>query len=201
MKKNVLLLPLLMTTLFYAGCVPKTSPKVIHQIINTTPPPPSINSPQIRNLPLSTFSYNKFQTVQGPILTIGKNHRGFLFPDFKGKIILLEIFGQDCHYCFKELPSIAHLHSKYSQNLQVVALQVQEQMSRGTANSLIRKFNMNYPIIDREDGSDLMYTLKNNYDWNGILPFTLLIKNGVTQQLFSGETSQQELEEAIRELL
>ena len=198
MKKNVLLLPLIVTTLFYTGCVENRLSRAI-QI--DTEPTSSSNSPQARNLPLSTFSYNKFQTIQGPILTIGESHTGFLFPDFKGKIILLEVFGQDCHYCFKELPSITNLHSKYRQRLQVVGLQVQEQMSRERANSLIREFNINYPIIDRENGTSLMYALKNNYDWNGILPFTLLIKNGVTQELFSGETSQQEIEEAIKELL
>ena len=199
MKKNVRLLPFLVTALFYSGCVPKTSPKVIQ--MNNVPTSSPINPPQARNLPLSTFSYHKLQTVQGPILTVGDNRTGFLFPDFKGKIILLEVFGQDCHFCFEELPSINHLYSKYHQNLQVVALQVQDQMSRGKANSLIRQFKMNYPIIDRENGTDLMYALKNNYEWDGILPFTLLIKDGVTQQLFSGETSQQELEKAIQELL
>ena len=199
MKKKLLLLPFLMTTLLYTGCVPKTSPRVVQ--MNTLPTTPSTPTPPVRNQPSSTFTYHKLQTVQGPILTVGESHTGFLFPDFKGKIILLEVFGQDCHYCFEELPSINHLHSKYRQNLQVVALQVQDQMSRGKANSLIRQFNMSYPIIDRENGTDLMYALRNNYEWKGILPFTLLIKNGVTQQLFSGATSQQELEEAIRELL
>ena len=198
MQKNVLLLSLTMTILFYSGCVPNRLSRVVQ--IDKEPTSP-VNTPQTRNLPLSTFSYNKFQTVQGPVLTIGKSHTGFLFPDFKGKIILLEVFGQDCHYCFKELPSISNLHSKYHQRLQVVGLQVQEHMSKKKANSLIRRFNMNYPIIDRANGTDLMYALKNNYDWNGILPFTLLIKNGVTQELFSGETSQEEIEKAIKELL
>ena len=199
MKKKLILLPLLMTSLLYTGCVPKTSPRAIH--VNTQPIEPSTPTPPVKNQPSSTFTYHRFQTVQGPILTVGESHTGFLFPDFKGKIILLEVFGQDCHYCFEELPTISYLHSKYRQHLQVVALQVQNPMSREKANSLIRRFNMNYPIIDRENATDIMYTLKNTYEWDGILPFTLLIKNGVTQQLFSGATSQQELEEAIRELL
>ena len=200
MKKRLLLLPFIMTTLLYTGCVPKTSPRVV-QIDSVPTPPPSTNLPQERNLPLSTFSYHKFQTVQGPKLTIGESHTGFLFPNFKGKIILLEIFGQDCPHCLNELPSINNLFSKYRQRLQVVALQVQEPMSRGKANSLIRQFNMNYPIIDREEANDLMYGLKKSYEWNGVLPFILLIKNGVTQEVFRGEKSQQRIERAIKELL
>ena len=199
MKKNVLLLPLLVTALFYAGCVPKTSPKVVR--MNTIHTTPISHTPPVVHRPNSTFTYNKFQTVQGPILTIGENRTGFLFPDFKGKIILLEVFGQDCSHCFKELPSINHLYSKYHQKLQVIALQVQKQMTRGKANSLIRQFNMNYPIIDRKEGNNLMYGLRSNYEWNGILPFILLIKNGVTQEVFRGEKSQERIERAIQELL
>ncbi len=201
MKKNLPLLPFLMTALLYTGCVSqKTSPRVV-QMNNSVPTPAPINPPQVRNLPLANFSYHKIKTVQGPILTVGESHTGFLFPTFKGKIILLQIFGQDCPHCFKEIPIINSLQAKYRQNLQIVALQVQEAMSKGKANSLIQRFNINYPIIDRKEGNDLMYGLKKNYEWNGVLPFILLIKDGVTQEVFRGEKSQERIERAIQEIL
>ncbi len=201
MKKNLPLLPFLMTAILYTGCIPqKTSPRVV-QMNNSVPTPASINPPQVRNLPLATFSYHKIKTVQGPILTVGESHTGFLFPPFKEKIILLQIFGQDCPHCFKEIPIINSLQEKYHQNLQIIALQVQEPMSKGKANSLIQQFNINYPLIDRKEGNDLMYGLKKNYEWNGVLPFILLIKDGVTQEVFRGEKSQERIERAIQELL
>ncbi len=196
MKKKLLLLLFLAIALFSTGCVPRTSPNTIQG--NTLP---NRQPSTVRNSPLPTFSYHRFQTVQGPILTIGSNRTGFLFPDFKGKVILLEVFGQDCHFCIESLPSISSLHAKYRQNLQVVALQVQEQMSRGKVNSLIQQFNMDYPIIDRESASELMSVLKSNYEWTGALPFTLLIKNGVTEQVFTEKTSKEEIERAIQKLL
>ncbi len=199
MQKKLLLLVFLATAIFSTGCIPRTSPHTIQR--NTLPNTQPITYPQVRNSSLPTFSYQKVQTVQGPVLTIGSNRTGFLFPDFKGKIILLEVFGQHCHFCIESLPSITYLHSKYRQNLQVVALQVQEQMSRSKANSLIQQFNMNYPIIDRANGSELMSILKSNYEWTGSLPFTLLIKNGVTQQVFTEQTDQEEIERAIQSLL
>ena len=202
MKKNLLLLPFVMSATFYTGCIQETSPKVVQRNNNSVPTaPPPINPPQERKLPLANFSYHKLQTVQGPILTVGESHTGFLFPKFKGKIILLQVFGQDCPHCFKEIPIINSLQEKYRQNLQIVALQVQEPMSKGKANSLIQQFNMNYPIIDKDKAVNLMYGLKNNYEWNGILPFILLIKNGVTQEVFRGEKSQKRIERAIQELL
>ena len=200
MKKKLLLLLFLATALFSTGCVPRTYQNTISQQ-NTLPSRQPNTNPQVRNSPLPTFSYQRFQTVQGPILTIGSNRTGFLFPEFKGKIILLEVFGQDCHFCIESLPSISSLHAKYRQNLQVVALQVQEPMSRGKVNSLIQQFNMNYPIIDRESASELMSVLKSNYEWMGALPFTLLIKNGVTEQVFTEKTSKEEIERAIQKLL
>ncbi len=196
MKKKLLILPFLITTL-YNGCVPKTSPKVMQTDSTSTDSSASI-PPQLRDLP---FSYSKFRTVQGQTLTVGKNRTGFTFPDFKGKIILLEVFGQNCHYCLESLPFISKLNSKYHKKLQVIGLQVQEKMSKLKSNSLIQQFNIDYPIIERDSATNLMITLRDNYEWRGVLPLTLLIKDGVTQEIFKGETSQEELEKAIQELL
>ena len=46
-----------------------------------------------------------------------------------------------------------------------------------------------------------MIRIRDSYEWHGVLPLILLIKDGVTQGIFKGETSQQEIERAIQELL
>lgn len=196
MKRNLLMLSLAMLTLLSTGCVPTVLPtKTQSNSINTTTPPP----PKSRQM--ATTNYQRLQTVQGPTLTVGVRPTGFTFPDFQGKIVLLEVFGKECHYCFEEMPIIHRLHSKYHRYLQVVALQAQDPMSKATANNLIHRFNMNYPIVDKNHAINLLYILKNTYAWNGILPFMLIIKNGVTEYSFRGKVTQQELEEAIQMLI
>ena len=198
MNKN-LLLPLL-ATLLYSGCTP-TSPNIIPMYNTTAPQPEPIDSSPVKHTPLADFSYYKLQTVQGSTLTVGESHTGFLFPKFKGKIILMQILGQDCPHCLTEIPIINSIQAKYSQNLQVVALQVQENMGVDIAKSFIQQHNISYPFFDKNAARNLMYGLKTNYEWNGVLPFILLIKDGVTQEVFRGEKSQQKIEKAIQELL
>ena len=196
MKRNLLMLCLAMITLISTGCVTEVLPTITqsNSVNTTTPPPP-------KSQQTSTTTYQRLQTVQGPTLTVGIRPTGFTFPDFQGKIVLLEVFGKECHYCFEEMPTIHRLYSKYRQNLQVISLQAQDPMSKATANNLIRRFNMNYPIVDKNHAIDLLYVLKSTYAWNGILPFMLLIKNGVTEYSFRGQVSQQELEKAIQMLI
>jgi hypothetical protein len=99
------------------------------------------------------------------------------------------------------MPFIQNMHQKYAQGLSLIALQAQEKMTPLVAQNIIQKFQMNYPIIDRDEASNLLVFIKNTYNWNGILPYTLLIKNGVTEYSFAGQVEHQEFEEAIRSLL
>jgi len=43
--------------------------------------------------------------------------------------------------------------------------------------------------------------MQTTYGWTGILPYMLIIKNGVTEYSFSGAVSHQELDEAVRSLI
>lgn len=200
MKKTSLIFSILLFSLSVNACVKKNivtnsnqEPQAI--IVATTPPP---------NVTLSTPSsekYHQLQTIRGTLLSIRERSNGFVFPQYKNKIVLLQIFGQDCPYCFKEMPIINSLKRKYSRKLQVIALQAQETMSKEVASNLIQRFQMNYPIIDKDEARGLLYVMNSTYGWNGILPYILLIKNGVTEYSFSGEVAYEELNEAMQSLM
>ena len=202
--KKISLLTMLFFSLILNGCIEKSiitqsSPiSTARTSIPTTPPP----LPPKRVIATSTAGeYHQLQTVQGTTLAIQERSNGFDFPQFRNKIVLLQIFGQECPYCFKEMPTINRIKRKYSKNLQLIALQAQEPMSKQTSSRIIQKFQMNYPIIDKEEARNILYFIQNTYGWTGILPYMLLIKNGVTEYSFSGEVSHQELDEAVRSLI
>jgi len=144
---------------------------------------------------------HQLRTVQGGTIAIQERSNGFVFPQYNNKIVLLQIFGKECEYCLKEMPMLAQVQQQYAGNLQIIALQAQDPMSPATASMLIQQHQMYYPVIDKEEAGDLLYFLQQTYGWTGILPYTLLIKNGVTQFSFFGEVSPQELNEAIQSLL
>ena len=194
MKKALLLTSLLIIG-FNSGCTPPIT------VQNTTRNHQTVSQPSPAPIPVTSGSVHQLHTVQGPIITIGERSNGFIFPQYQGKVVLLQIFGKECPYCFEEMPIINNLRTKYGQRLQVVAIQAQEPMSKATASNLINKFQMHYPIIEGSNASELLFFMKETYGWNGILPYTLIIKNGVTEYSFKGKTEQQELDESIASLI
>ena len=208
MKKNLLALSIL--TLLTTGCIPRTSSTVTQNstptlTYNTAPTPmPSRSNRPTQNNVLSSTSYHQFQTIQGPKITIGEHPAGFVFPEYQGKVVLLQIFGKECPHCFNEMPIITRLRSKFGERFQVVAIQAQEPMSRNKASELINRFHMNYPIIEKAEANNILYFLKNTYNWRGILPYGLLIKNGIIEYTYKGESDAneiQEMEEIIQGLI
>jgi len=143
-----------------------------------------------------------FKSVQGNNIRIAKNPTGLTFPQYQGKIILLEIFGKDCHYCFEEMPIINQMRAKYGNSLQVIAIQGQDPMSPATSAKLIQQYSMNYPIIERDVAHELLLFISETYGWMGVLPYIQLIKNGVTEFNFGdGGVSAQELSKSIDSLM
>jgi len=203
MKKILLSFTLMLFTLSINGCMKRS---VIIPIPSIDVPPPPIeeviSSREVITPPPSTAGKShQLRTVQGTTIVIQERSNGFVFPQYRDKVVLLQIFGQNCHYCLIEMPTIARVQQQYAGRLQIVAVQAQEPMSQSTASMLIQQYQMNYPIIDKEEAINLLYFLQQTYGWTGILPYTLLIKNGVTEYSFFGKTSYQELNEAIQSLI
>ncbi|CAA6824554.1 MAG: Unknown protein [uncultured Sulfurovum sp.] len=203
MKKTLFLTSLLIIGLSTNACVKNdvntpTLPEMLPEIVYEQPVIlPS--SPQATISPTSGQTH-QLKTVQGPMILVEEKSNGFVFPQYGDNIILLQIFGKECEYCFEEMPFIQRMRTKYAQKLDIVALQAQKKMTPVVAQNIIQEFNIDHPIIDRDEASNLLLFINKTYGWNGVLPYTLLIKNGVTEYSFSGEVNQQEFEEAIRSL-
>ena len=155
-----------------------------------------------QNLPQSSGTAQQLQTVQGGTLSVEQRGNSLSFPQYQDRVILLQIFGKECHFCFEEMPIIQRAKEKYGSRLQIIAIQGEERMSQETATRLIRKFNMNYPIVERDEARELLVFIGETFNWTGTLPFIQLIKNGVTEYTFSnGGVSYNELTESIDTIL
>ncbi|CAA6807022.1 MAG: Unknown protein [uncultured Sulfurovum sp.] len=144
---------------------------------------------------------HKLESIQGQKITIVERPTGYVFPEFKNKIVILEMFGKNCSHCLKEMPIMNKLRQQYSNNLEIVALQVEGKMSPLQANALIRRHKISYPIISGSTATNLQYHVQNTYGWTGVLPFIMLIKNGVTEFTYKGQVSYDEINSDIRSLL
>jgi len=144
---------------------------------------------------------HKLKSFQGQKITIIERKNGYIFPQYKNKIIILEMFGKNCSHCLKEMPIMNKLRRQYKGKVEIIAVQVEGKMSRMTANALIRRHHISYPIISGETATNLQYNIQSTYGWTGVLPFIMVIKNGVTEISYRGEVPYNEINGDIRSLL
>ena len=210
MKKSLLFSSLISIGLIFTACIEKnivTSNPQPAVVQTHTPSPSPVSAPvsmppkRISIAPSTQGEYHELKTVQGSMLAIQERSNGFVFPQYKNKIVILQIFGEDCPSCLREVPIISSLRQKYANKVQVIALHAQDNMSPQMASRTIQRFQMHYPVVDKDENINLLHFIQKTYGWTGILPYMLVVKNGVTEQSFSGEVSHQELKEAIRDLI
>jgi len=144
---------------------------------------------------------HKLRSIQGKPVIIVERKTGFIFPQYKNKVVILELFGKDCSHCIKEMPIMEKIFHKYKKNLNIIAIQVENKMSKNEARRLLRKHRIKYPIISGDSATNLQYNIQSTYGWTGILPYILVIKNGVTEFTYPGEISYKEINKDIRSLL
>jgi thiol-disulfide isomerase/thioredoxin len=207
MKHNLRLSSLILSTILACtGCM-KTPEPVQEEALS--PEPENIVSTtnedtetqEVTHSPTATrqISYH-LKSIQGHDIEIIEGRTGFTFPQYQDKIVILEIFGKECKYCMEELPMINKLRKKYGDELQVIAVQAEEPMKKSEYLALKENYNMTYPIIERDVALNVLYSLRDTYGWTAVLPYVQIIKNGVTQYQFPGETSAQALNDAMTDV-
>lgn len=144
---------------------------------------------------------HRLKSIQGQKITIVERSTGYLFPEFKNKIIILEMFGKNCSHCIKEMPIMNKLRRQYGNHLEIIALQVEGKMSPLQANALLRRHKITYPVISGETATNLQYHVQSTFGWTGMLPFIMVIKNGVTEFTYRGSVGYNEINNDIRSLL
>ena len=144
---------------------------------------------------------HKLKSFQGQKFTIIERSNGYLFPELKNKIVILEIFGKNCSHCLKEMPIMNKLHHRYGKNLEIIAIQVEGEMSKTEAKTLIKRHHIAYPIVSGKTATNLQYHIQNTYGWTGILPFIMVIKDGVTEFTYRGQVSHREINHDIKSLI
>jgi thiol-disulfide isomerase/thioredoxin len=144
---------------------------------------------------------HKLRSIQGQAITIVERSNGYYFPELQGKIVLLEMFGKNCSHCIKEMPILNKLRQQYHGRLEIIALQVEDRMSTMQANALLNRHKITYPIISGNTATNLQYHVQDTFGWTGILPFMMLIKDGITEFTYRGQVTYNELNNDIRTLL
>jgi thiol-disulfide isomerase/thioredoxin len=125
--------------------------------------------------PTITSSHNfRFETVQQKILHIQTSTNQIKIKEFNGKIVFLKVFGWNCPYCQKEIPELIQLKKKFKSAFNTIAIEDQYHTHQENLD-FIKKFHVNYGIIEGKDQEAFLAYLKKEYHWNGVIPLTIVI--------------------------
>ncbi|MCF6173357.1 MAG: TlpA family protein disulfide reductase [Campylobacteraceae bacterium] len=127
---------------------------------------------------------------------------GVYIPTFKGKVILLAFFGKNCPPCLAEIPEFTKLQKKYGKNFQIVAMHVQQKMSKPELTSFVTMHGINYPVIPSSDKAfDFVNFVASKTGWEGQIPFSILLdKNGDVSKTYLRMQTEKTLNKDITSL-
>ncbi len=125
------------------------------------------------------------------------NLKEFSLEDFKGKVVVLDLWAHWCAPCLEAMPELVKLQTKYGlHGLQVVGVNVDHKIPK--AIEFVKKFRPNFPIVHDKSQK---YLKKINIQ---VLPTTFILDHKLRlKALFRGygSSTKKNLERQIKKLL
>jgi len=123
------------------------------------------------------------------------NGGSFTLSDYKDKVVLVNFWATWCPPCVGELPAFEQLNKDGIDGFVMVAVDCRE--SKKEVDSFVKDNGYTFNVAYDEDG-----TIEKMYPTDGI-PYTLIIKNGVIENIFLGAPRDpySEYKNAIDEVL
>lgn len=116
---------------------------------------------------------------------------------FRGKVVVLNVWGSWCNPCRKEAPDLVAVAAATRDVAQFVGLNTRD-LDPGPAHAFVRTFQLNYPSIYDPSGSEL---LKFTDIPPGAIPSTLLLdRQGRVAARVIGPISQGSLTQLINDV-
>ena len=123
-----------MTLFFMSGCEKKENQPTQQQV-------------QTKNKQTKSSDI-KLTTTNETLINLTPIKDGFIFHDFKDKIVLVNFFATWCPPCKYEIPHLANLQKKYKDNLQTIGVLLEENKTNSELREFIKEFEINYPVTN-----------------------------------------------------
>ncbi len=137
----------------------------------------NINKEVTKKIDKVTTADYTFETIDGTKLEIDVEDNAFHVKGLENKTIFLKIFGWDCEFCQKEIPQLINLKKELGDSFEVIAIEAQEH-SVEESKEAIKKYGINYYIVQGDTHKDFYRYLQEKYGWTGIIPLTIVIAKG-----------------------
>ncbi len=158
-----------------------------------------VQAADIPSFNLSTVNDKNITVSQ---INISKTDTGLEFKEFKGKAVLLALFGHRCPPCIKEIPEFISLTKKHKDDLEIVAIESQQYPS-DKVKEFTKEHEMNYNVVAGIEHNNFIEYIAKMAGYTRGIPLPLLIainKNGEVEQVRAGLVKEDELEMLVEEL-
>ena len=134
-------------------------------------------------------------TINGKKIEVNKINKGFIFDKFKGKIVLLEVYGDSCPHCLRAIPFYNKLQNRYKKDIVIIALE-----SYGSLNNANRQ---KYITIPKSKSGKMFKFIKDLTGYNlQMVPYLMIFdKNGkiiYNKMLFDLDKEKFKIEDLIK---
>ena len=117
--------------------------------------------------------------------------------EFKGKVIVLNLWATWCGPCRKEIPDLIKLQSVYPDDVAVIGIVVQDKFGENV-RTFAQKFGIRYPILDANDHAGF----EKAFGPFWALPTSILVdRDGRIRKKHQGQVTLQQLQRDIRPLI
>jgi len=135
-------------------------------------------------------------------ITVTETKNGLSFHEFKGKAILLALFGHRCPPCLKEIPEFIELTNSHKDDLEIIALEAQL-FPTDKVKEFVEEHKMNYNVIAGIEHDDFISYIAQRAGYTRGIPLPLLIainKDGEVETVQAGLVHKDELELLVKDL-
>jgi cytochrome c biogenesis protein CcmG, thiol:disulfide interchange protein DsbE len=107
--------------------------------------------------------------------------------DYRGDVVLINIWATWCAPCRVEIPSIEQLNRAYApKGLKVVAISVDDPGSDALIRDFVKKYNMNFDVLHDTGGQE--GRVSRDYQTTGYPETVIIGRDGVIRRKFLGAT-------------
>ena len=157
---------------------------------------------QAVDAPSFTLTTISGKTITVNQLKISETETGLKFKEFKGKAILLTLWGHRCPPCIKEIPEFISLTKKHKNNLEIVAIDAQRYPT-DKVKEFVADYKMNYNVVAGIKHGDFIDYIATMAGYSRGVPLPLLIainKHGEVELVRAGLVREDELEMLVEDL-
>lgn len=194
MKHTKIIASLLISGIVLSGCGSSSNnDKNTTSETNTTT---EANSTTETNSSVAIIESTTVTTTSGKKIKVNRTAKGFIFEGQKGKVVLLEVYGDTCPHCVDAIPSYNAIKNKYPDNVYIIALE-----SFGTLTNASKQ---KYDTVAKENTGKMFSFIKKlkGYNLQSVPYLMILSKDGnIAYDKILANFPKDEIDNKIQELL